>query len=183
MPIDQDYSENVVLSGDFGRFPVVTPDPAADHVQFLDATDGATKRCLISAIATTSGQGTAVIDFGAFPGSSDATVTVTGQTAFNATTHAVQVWLRLVDSANHTADEHMLESIAVQATAYVTGTGFTIRAVNTSQLNEPLIAAANNRGRVSTATNIQHSFGASSPAIGGRGTRLHGQWNINWRWS
>lgn len=50
MPIDQDYSENVVWSGDFARRTVETPVAGDDYVEFLDATDGLVKRCLISAI-------------------------------------------------------------------------------------------------------------------------------------
>ena len=52
-------------------------------------------------------QGTAVLDFGAFPGKSDASVAVTGQAAIVAGS-LVEAWIRPVDTADHTADEHML---------------------------------------------------------------------------
>lgn len=57
MPIDQDYSENVVFSGDFARRTVETPVASDDYVEFLDATDGLVKRCLISALPGGGGGG------------------------------------------------------------------------------------------------------------------------------
>lgn len=180
MPVDQNYSENVVLSGDFARTPVTAIDTAADYVQFLDATDGAVKRTLASALggAGSGATGTTTIDFGAFPGGSDATATVTGQAGILAGS-VVQAWIVAQDTADHTADEHRVETISVTCGNIVAGTGFTIYAQNTSQLNEPLIQEGNNKNRNA----LTMLLGASSPSVGGIGTRIYGTWTVHWRWS
>jgi hypothetical protein len=74
-------------------------------------------------------QGTATLDFGAFPGASDASVAVTGQTAILAGSLA-EAWLLPADTADHLADEHRLESLDIAAGAVVAGTGFTIYGTN-----------------------------------------------------
>lgn len=128
--------------------------------------------------------GTATIDFGAFPGSSHATVAVTGQAAIVAGS-VVQAWIRPVATADHSADEHMLETIKVHAADIVAGTGFTINAFNAGMLNEPgedprvkdnlsqIAARPGGRG-------LQDGLTADS---GGKGTRIYGQWTIAWSWS
>lgn len=74
-------------------------------------------------------QGTAVLDFGAFPGKSDASVAVTGQAGILATS-LVDAWVNLVATADHSADEHLLETIDIRAGLIVAGTGFTIYGFN-----------------------------------------------------
>jgi hypothetical protein len=76
-------------------------------------------------------QGTTTIDFGAFPGKSDASVAVTGQAGIVAGS-LVEAWIRPVATADHTDTEHMVETIKVFAADIVAGTGFTIYAFNTS---------------------------------------------------
>lgn len=183
MPVDQNYSENVVLSGDFARTQVAVIDTAADYVQFLDATDGAVKRTLASALGGGGGggtvyAGTTTIDFGAFPGGSDAKVTVTGQTAITAGS-VLQAWLVAQPTADHTADEHRVETISVTCGNIVAGTGFDIYAQNTSQLNEPLAEAGVSSFRSAAAT----VYGYAGRSVGGQGTRIYGTWTVHWRWS
>ena len=124
-------------------------------------------------------QGTTTIDFGAFPGSSDTLIVVTGQAGIVAGS-LVEAWLRLVDSADHLADEHWLETISVFAGNIVAGTGFTIYARNNSELFEMLVPGGEGRAAVTT-------FGAQAldvfPRIGGIGTRIYGVWNVNWVWN
>ena len=79
-----------------------------------------------------SGSGTATLDFGAFPGKTDATVAVTGQTGIVAGS-LVGAWLRPVATADHSADEHMVEQLNVVARDVVAGSGFTIHGVETQQ--------------------------------------------------
>jgi len=181
MPIDQNYSENVVLSGDFARTTVAVIDTAADYVQFLDATDGAVKRTLASALAGgggTGNAGTTTVDFGAFPGGSDAQVTVTGQTGI-VSGSVLQAWLVAQPTADHTADEHRVETISVTCGNIVANTSFDIYAQNTSQLNEPLIQAGVSRFRSVAAT----VYGYAGRSVGGQGTRIYGTWTVHWRWS
>jgi hypothetical protein len=124
-----------------------------------------------------SGQTT--IDFGAFPGGSDASVDITGQTGFDAASNVAQAWLIGVDTDDHTADEHRVETISVAVGALSTGAGFTVYAQNTSQLNEPLQIAAPATFR-QTAASI---YGTSGPSVGGKGTKIYGKWTVAWRWS
>lgn len=231
MPIiNQDYSENVVFSGDFARRAVVAPVAGADYVEFLDATDGLVKRCLISAVSggggvtdgdkgdiTVSSSGTVwtidspvptarlgtgtadnstflrgdqtwatvpgasaitTIDFGAFPGASDTSLAITGQTGIDSAS-VVTAWLQPADTDDHTADEHRVETMSVMAGNVIAGTGFTIYAQNTSQLNEPLTDAGMDTFRSTSTT----SYGNAGRSIGGRGTRIYGKWTVAWRWS
>ena len=126
-------------------------------------------------------QGTATIDFGAFPGASDTSVTVTGQASILAGS-LVEAWIFPADTADHSADEHMVEQIRVFAGNVVAGVGFTIYAFNANQINEPLeyIGGTNNRTLAGRLTNSQ-SF--QSPTKGGMGTLIYGQWNIGWVWN
>lgn len=98
-------------------------------------------------------QGTAVLDFGAFPGKSDASVVVTGQAGIVSGSLA-QAEIRPVASSDHSADEHMLETIKIWAADIVSASGFTIYGMNTSQLSSH-----------------------------GQGTRLYGKWNVFWVWN
>jgi len=70
-------------------------------------------------------QGTADLDFGAFPGDFQAQVAVTGQAGIVAGSLA-EAWLRPVDTADHLADEHMVEDVRIWAGNIVAGTGFTV---------------------------------------------------------
>jgi hypothetical protein len=130
-------------------------------------------------------QGTATLDFGAFPGKSDASVAVAS--AGIGAGSLVEAWLLPAATADHTADEHMLETLKVVAGSIVAGVGFTIYGFNTSQLNEPVAqlellgrfagtGAATGRGQ-QRPTNVPDVVG------GGRGTMLWGQWNVAWVWN
>lgn len=123
-------------------------------------------------------QGTATLDFGAFPGGSDASITVTGQTGIVAGS-LVEAWLVPAATSDHAADEHILETLRVFAGSIIAGTGFTIYGVNTSQLNEPLEQARVGNFRPAATT----VYGAVAPSVGGRGTRIYGTWNIGWVWN
>ena len=126
----------------------------------------------------TGATGTTTVDFGAFPGASDASVAITGQTGILVGS-IIEAWLVAQPTADHTADEHRVETISVTCGNIVAGTGFTIYAQNTSQLNEPLTDAGVSTFR-SAATTI---YGSAGRSIGGRGTRIYGTWTVAWRWS
>lgn len=123
-------------------------------------------------------QGTTTIDFGAFPGGSDASVTVTGQASILSGS-LVEAWLYPTATADHTADEHLVETIRVVAGNVVAGTGFTIYALNTSQLNEPVDHPGVATFRTATTT----AYGDVYPSEGGYGTRIYGQWAVAWVWN
>jgi hypothetical protein len=129
--------------------------------------------------------GTATIDFGAFPGSSHATVIVTGQAGIVAGS-VVQAWIRPVATADHSADEHMLETLKVHASSIVAGTGFTVNAFNDGTINEPDVAAVSRDGVSQIAARPGgrgRQDAAATAASSSRGTRVYGQWAIAWQWS
>lgn len=80
-----------------------------------------------------SSQGSAVIDFGAFPGSTNTSLAITGQTGI-AGTALVDAWLTPKDTADHSLDEHVIEPPNILAGSVVTDTGFTIYASTTDGL-------------------------------------------------
>jgi hypothetical protein len=123
-------------------------------------------------------QGTAEVDFGAFPGASDAQLAITGQSSILAGS-LVEAWIFPSDTTDHLADEHLVESIAVMAGSVSAGVGFTIYAKNTSQINEPLEQAGVSTFR-SAATS---AYGSPPPSVGGMGTRLYGKWKVAWVWN
>lgn len=128
----------------------------------------------------TSGQTT--IDFGAFPGASDASVVVAS--AGISAGSKVKAWLTPVATADHSADEHMLETIKVFAGAINPGVGFTIYAFNTSEHNEPLEAygAGKSGGLAVAGSGGTHGLNGGTDGVGGMGTRIYGRWTVNWEW-
>lgn len=77
--------------------------------------------------------GTATLNFGAFPGATDASVAVTGQAAIVAGTHLAEPWVWPIATAEHSADEHRVEELEVYAADVITGTGFTIYGITRSK--------------------------------------------------
>lgn len=69
--------------------------------------------------------GTATLDFGAFPGATDASVAVTSQSNIGAAS-LVEAWVLPATTADHSADEHWVEGLRVFAGSVVAATGFTI---------------------------------------------------------
>jgi len=119
--------------------------------------------------------GTTTIDFGAFPGASDTSATITGQASIG-TSSLVEAWIRPAATADHTADEHMVETLKVMAGNIVAGTGFTIYGFNTSTFNEPLPAP---RSATYSAGGLANAGGYG----GGKGTRLYGLFTVAWAWT
>lgn len=125
-------------------------------------------------------QGTASIDFGAFPGASDAAVAVTGQTGIVGGS-LVEAWVFPAATADHTVDEHMVETFRVFAHDITPGSGFLISGFNTSQLNEPLCPVYGLTSGLAGSAPIGQ--GLQQPQQGGLGTRIYGVWNLAWVWN
>jgi hypothetical protein len=71
--------------------------------------------------------GTTTIDFGAAPGSLYTSVAVTGQAGI-VSGSLVEAWIRPVATADHLADEHIVDPPEVVAADIIAATGFTIHA-------------------------------------------------------
>jgi len=100
--------------------------------------------------------GTVTLNFGGFPGAADAEVDVTGQSGI-ASGSVVEAWLLPAVTADHTVDEHVVETIKVVAKDIVAGVGFTIFGFATD-------AHEQHTAEATTADNI------------------YGAWNVGWAW-
>ncbi len=100
-------------------------------------------------------QGTVIIDFGAAPGVSDATVAVTGQAGILSGS-LVEAWILPAATADHTADEHWAEELMVFAGNITAGIGFTVYGVH-----RPGYTAVES----------------------GLGTVVYGKWTCGWVWN
>lgn len=106
-------------------------------------------------------QNTTTVDFGAFPGKSDATVTVTGQASILAGS-LVEAFIYPTATADHSADEHWVDPPRIMAGNVSAGTGFTIYcSAKPSDANPPA---------GSTLKNVD------SPLV-------YGLWTIGWVWN
>ncbi len=114
-------------------------------------------------------QGTAILDFGAFPGRSDTSVDVTGQTGISAGS-LVEAWLLPAATADHSADEHWVDPPAVFAGNIVAGTGFTIY--------------ASARDGIPVPDGSTQKLSAGQGQDGGRRAPMpYGRWSVAWVWN
>lgn len=112
-------------------------------------------------------QGTATLDFGAFPGAADASVTVTGQAAILSGS-LIEAWILPADTTDHTAGEHIIDPPIVIAANIVAGTGFTIYGTAPNADGGDGIGGGVESGSTNPRT--------SNPVC-------YGQWNIAWVWN
>ena len=155
----------------------------------LDATGsrkgvGATGAAGTDGGGTILGSGTSIIDFGS-GGASHATLAVTGQTAILAGS-LVYCWLKPEATADHSADEHLVETIKVFASDVTAGVGFTLHALNTSEAVAPDIPLESLLGRFSgtgAASGPGQTPGNNLPNRGGTGTLIRGKWSIGWMYT
>ena len=158
-----------------GSNTALTTDLTAFGRSLIDDADAAAARTTLGIVGA---QGLTTINFGAFPGSSDASLDITGQAGIDSAS-VVTAWLQPADTDDHTADEHRIETISVMAGNVIGGTGFTIYAQNTSQTNEPLLDNGASTSRPAATT----VYGYTGMSVGGRGTRIYGKWTVAWKWS
>ncbi len=125
--------------------------------------------------------GTTTVDFGAFPGKTDAEVVITGQTGIVAGSIVVAS-VRAVASADHTVGEHVIEQLKVVPYGIVAGTGFSIRVFCQDWVVSPLESGG--AGQRDVALLAGRTTGFSAKERGGAGNgRLYGVWNLQWSWS
>lgn len=79
---------------------------------------------------------TATLDFGAFPGSCQASVAVTGQTTISATS-TVEAWFMQDATSDHTSNDHAWAAAFCGITCSIptAGVGYTITATSTERLS------------------------------------------------
>ena len=118
--------------------------------------------------------GTAVLDFGAFPGASDATFVLTGQAGIGAN-DTVQAWIQpQLVSADHSSDEALANPPRIYAGNIVPGVGFTIYGTNDDQVDGI-------EGAPGIANNGSAGPGRFSANVGNN--RTYGKWNVAWTWA
>ena len=118
--------------------------------------------------------GTSTVDFGAFPGKSDASVAVTGQAGI-VSGSIVEAWL-FGSTADHSEDEHFVEPLVVFAGTIVVGTGFTIYVRNNNPIGEmPIPDFETSNDKTTLLTDQTKGWGL--------GTRISGQWKVAWAWN
>src|SRR5947207_430098 len=114
-------------------------------------------------------QGTTTVDFGAWPGSGDTSVTITGQTNIGSGS-LVEAWIFPAATADHSVDEHWVDPPRVVAGNIVVGTGFTIYATSrlgpAVQQTDPYFSSDRQRPDPSYADNTHY-----------------GVWNVAWVWN
>lgn len=113
-------------------------------------------------------------------------MTVTGQTGI-VSGSLVEAWIRPEATADHSADEHVVESpwLKVVAADIVAGTGFTIRAIYENPNDEPLsFPGAERKCSPSTTAGQNTSAGPTVvPSVGGKSLKAYGQWTVAWVWN
>ena len=83
-----------------------------------------------------TGQGTATIDFGAFPGSNEASIAVTGQASIGIGSKAEAYVMADDTTSDHTASDHRYFAVlmGLSCGTPTSSTGFTIYARSTEKL-------------------------------------------------
>lgn len=129
-------------------------------------------------------KGTAIIDFGVFPGTTDTSVAVIGQASILAGS-SVKVWITPVLTADHSVDEHLIAAtqIAVLAGNIIAGTGFTVYAMARDIGSEPLDLPGIGRFANASGTTGQNSGTSLGASVGGTDlSRQYGQFTVAWEW-
>jgi hypothetical protein len=127
-------------------------------------------------------KGEGVVDFGDWPGSTEAKLVVTGQTSISSTS-IVQAWLmpKPTMTDTHSIDDQRLEPIKVIACDIVPGVGFTIYA----SIDQPL-AYPKPRDSRRTGTGQDLGPGQQKPSNlnskAGKAATLFDRYSVGWFW-
>lgn len=117
-----------------------------------------------------SGQGTATIDFGAYPGKADTSVTVAQASILSAS--LVEAWIFPSATSDHSADEHWVDPPVIVAGNVSAGVGFTIYAT-TEPGEGPRVDKRRNRAGENYSESDQIE----------RGPTYYGQYTVAWVWN
>jgi hypothetical protein len=121
-------------------------------------------------------QGTATLDFGAFPGSSVASVDVAATGVIS--TSAVEAWIRPVASSDHTVEDHIIAPMRVVG-QYLSDNNIRIYGINTNDVTPPMEPVIDDRP--STPVTV-----VARPLIRQerqRSPMFVGQFNVWWVWN
>jgi hypothetical protein len=118
-------------------------------------------------------QGTASLDFGAFPGSNAAQVDVAAAGVIS--TSAIEAWIRPEATADHTDGDHIAAPMSVIGT-YLSDGNIRIFGINTNDVIPPLEAVAVVRTNGSLDKNAVETRRQPSPMF-------VGLWKVNWVWN
>ncbi len=121
--------------------------------------------------------GSTTVDFGAFPGKTDATVAITGQTAILSGS-LVAAWIMPKATADHSIDEHWVDPPVVYAGNVSAGTGFTIYAIVPGYAVPPDAYVPADANNVTGGTLALQN----RPRIDTM-PRLYGLWTVAWCWN
>jgi hypothetical protein len=115
--------------------------------------------------------GTTTVNFGAFPGATEATAVITGQTGILSNS-MVEAWLYPIGgTADHSEDEHVVDPPIVTVSTLVVGTGFTIRVIaDPVDVPPPLLSPRATRD----VTGAAYSNLTPMP---------YGLWQVAWAWA
>ena len=106
--------------------------------------------------------GTTTLNFGAFPGSPEASDDVSGQSGLVAASR-LDAWVMPITTADHSADEHLVEALDVKAVYKLDGT-LTVKGV------------------VVTFPALRGNDLSGSSRSGSTAHRLFGQFSVGWVW-
>lgn len=132
--------------------------------------------------------GTTTVDMGAFPGSTHAFATVTGQASIGASS-LVEAWILPATTAIHSVDEHIILSSMVDVVAanITAGTGFEIHIVARDLGGSRLEPPTRTRSKqVANATAGQNTGGEPGLVGSVGGSCLNTIWgtvNVAWVWN
>ena len=123
-------------------------------------------------------QGTATLDFGAFPGSSVTNVDVVATGVIS--TSAVEAWIRPVATADHTVEDHIITPMRVVG-QYLSDGNIRIYGININDVIPPLepLPMARKRADGTATVHLRLKTNlARQPS-----PMLVGQYNVWWVWN